>query len=148
MTNETLSRSGEDIPEYHDRHTGMTRPVLAYAGLPSGTLKDLSPADRIISGIAWLADNSEYGIDDAAKKLIDEFRAFTAQRSEMALPDGAKLYLEHGWLTIRNETGWRLWSSKGSRIPESGFLLSEVLKEALAEASKWAADRHTSKDSK
>jgi hypothetical protein len=74
---ERESRNSEDDP-----HTGMTRPVLTYANLGDKRLSELTPAERIVAGIAWLADNSEHGIDDAAKKLIDEFRAFARSETQ------------------------------------------------------------------
>ncbi len=57
------------------------RPVLDFAdtlypGLRNKKVSECTPEESIVSGIAWLADNSEYGIDEAAMKLIDEFKAY------------------------------------------------------------------------
>lgn len=61
----------------------MKRPVLdvanvLYPGLRDKKVSECTPEESIVAGIAWMADNSEYGIDDAARKLIDEFRAFAS----------------------------------------------------------------------
>ncbi len=52
----------------------MKRDILEYAKLPDVPFSQLSPAERIIAGIAWMADNEGYGIKDAARKLIDNVR--------------------------------------------------------------------------
>jgi hypothetical protein len=74
----------------------MTRPVLGFAdvmypGLRNKKVSECTPEESIVAGIAWMADNSEYGIDDAARKLIVEFRAFVSNRAA-----GTKCS-EHEW---------------------------------------------------
>ena len=43
---------------------------------------------------------------------------------------GATLSDEHGWLCIRNNTGWLLWSKKLVEFPAHGLSLHTVLVEA------------------
>lgn len=69
----------------------MKRPALDYAKLPDVTLAQLSPADKIIAGIAWISDNGSYGTTEAAKRLIDEFRLFARPEATFASPEGWKL---------------------------------------------------------
>lgn len=69
----------------------MKRPVLDFADTLYPGLRDkrgsqCTPEESIVSGIAWLADNSEHGIDDAARKLIDEFRAFAQSEITQTKP--------------------------------------------------------------
>lgn len=65
----------------------MNRPILDYAdtyypGLRNKRCSECTPEESIVAGIAWLADNSEYGIDEAARKLIDEFRKFVGRQDD------------------------------------------------------------------
>lgn len=46
---------------------------------------------------------------------------------EYSVPHGARLSEEHGWLCIRTESGFLLWSSKLTDIPASGYYLSGIL---------------------
>jgi len=76
-------------PQPLERDDRMSRPVLDFAdtlypGLRNKRVSECTPEESIVAGIAWMADNSEYGIDDAARELIDEFRAFVSLRSETA----------------------------------------------------------------
>jgi len=46
-----------------------------------------------------------------------------------------KITVEHGWLCIRHEPQWLLWSKKMEEVPPMGFTLESVkaeMEEALA----------------
>lgn len=46
------------------------------------------------------------------------------------IASGTTLSVEHGWLCIRNETGWLLWSEKIDKIPARGLFLADIVAEA------------------
>jgi hypothetical protein len=51
--------------------------------------------------------------------------------TEEELWEGARLYQEHGWVTIRSTAGWLLWDSgHEDRLRQDGILLSDLLKKA------------------
>lgn len=61
----------------------MERPILEYAQKagrinPNATVRELTPRDDILTSIAWMADNSEHGIDEAGKNTIDKVITYTA----------------------------------------------------------------------
>lgn len=65
----------------------MKRPVLDFAdtlypGLRNKRVSETTPEESIVAGIAWIADNEGYGVKEAAKKLIDEFRTYARAQSE------------------------------------------------------------------
>lgn len=43
------------------------------------------------------------------------------------IPNGCRLSEEYGWLCIRTDEGWLLWSAKITDMPAKGFYLSGVL---------------------
>lgn len=54
---------------------------------------------------------------------------------------GVRLYVEHGWLCIRTETGWLLWSKKCSDIDNTkGTDFAAVLTEAAQAYTEWKND--------
>jgi hypothetical protein len=54
---------------------------------------------------------------------------------------GSVLRIEHGWLTIRTETGWLLWTKKCSDINDSkGEDFSDVVARATAAYAVWQSD--------
>jgi hypothetical protein len=85
---------GVDIDAAHKGQT-MKRDILEYAKLPDVPVSQLSPAERIIAGIAWMADNEGYGIKDAARKLIDDMRR------EYVQGDDSKDAERYRWLKKR-----------------------------------------------
>jgi hypothetical protein len=55
--------------------------------------------------------------------------------------DGCVLHVEHGWITIRTETGWLLWSDrKGSLDTIEGAELVPILSKAIKLYTKWKKD--------
>lgn len=90
---------------------------------------------RIVSTdeIPWLyATEKPNNLND---ELFWDVEPLFAASVPSATPlSGARVHLEHGWITVRTESGWLLWSSKGSRIPSAGFSLDEVLAEAVKNA--------------
>jgi hypothetical protein len=50
-----------------------------------------------------------------------------AATTTYAVPCGCRLSEEYGYLCIRNDTGWLLWSTKISEMPAKGVFLSGVL---------------------
>lgn len=45
--------------------------------------------------------------------------------------DGMRLSYEHGWLCLRDEKGWLLWSVEGNAMPDKGLFLRGVIMEAV-----------------
>lgn len=67
----------------------------------------------------------------------------TAHDSRVGSSDllGSVLRIEHGWLTIRTETGRLLWSKKCSDIDNnSGTDFAAVLSEAAKAHDEWKRD--------
>jgi len=68
----------------------------------------------------------------SSQELIDFARTLerelAALREERRWIDGAAVTVEHGWICVRNDTGWLLWDRKISDTPPSGWELGTILK--------------------
>lgn len=54
--------------------------------------------------------------------------------TKVEIPQGVTISEEHGWICIRTDTGWLMWSAKISKMPAKGLFLASVLTEALSES--------------
>jgi hypothetical protein len=43
------------------------------------------------------------------------------------VPNGARLSEEYGWLCVRDEKGWLMWSTKIAEMTDKGVFLSGVV---------------------
>jgi hypothetical protein len=49
---------------------------------------------------------------------------------------------EHGWITIRNQSGWLLWSAKAMEADcHQGILLADIAPKIEARQAEWERDQ-------
>lgn len=52
------------------------------------------------------------------------------------------LRIEHGWLTIRNRSGWLLWSAKREEVDtHQGVCLADIAPEIAKNQASWQKDK-------
>ena len=76
------------------------------------------------NGDAWLSKSERAYI---ASLLRSAARSETAEWME-----GVRLSVEHGWICVRAEGGWLLWTAKIEDMPSVGLLLEDAMKLAKA----------------
>ncbi len=63
-----------------------------------------------------------------------EDTALASGEDSIDICDGMLLSEEHGWICIRDEKGWLLWSAESNSMPAKGLFLRGVIMDAVG---KW-----------
>ena len=57
--------------------------------------------------------------------------AFVHGEDTLDMADGMYLSEEHGWLCVRDEKGWLLWSAEVASLPVKGMTIRSIVMEAV-----------------